>query len=467
MFDLCVLKLYNLSDINISDFVAIYIRDLSSKLLELDASYRLSTRQIYWLKFCLTGLLLSNTINWSCYSRLSFGYYKISALSWMFRHSKINFEKLLHRSIGHVLSTYGVRSGHLIFDDTDNERSKNAVYIHALGKQKDKKSGGYFLGQNILFMLLVTDKVTIPVGFMFYENDPDWLAWKKEDTRLVSKKVAKAHRSAEIERNFDLYPTKQTLSCQLAAQFKQYFPSFAVLSIMADCLYGTKEWAAAMSALYPKAQILSQLKSNQKIIVQNTEYSLSTYFKQRAPINSTTVIRGGKTVPIYYSSVIAKVKAHGTKRLIIAYKYQGEDEFRYVFATDMSWMPHHIIATYSLRWLVEVFIADWKKYEGWAVLTKHIGDEGAKTTLCLSLLFDHCLILHPEQQARIKNNLPPATVGSLREKSIQQHLVKTIQHIINAPNPKELLKQLVNNIDKIYLLADSKKHLSGKNIAYP
>jgi hypothetical protein len=82
-------------------------------------------------------------------------------------------------------------------------------------------------------------------------------------------------------------------------------------------------------------------------------------------------------------------------------------------------------------------------------------------------LFDHCLILHPEQQARIKNNLPPATVGSLREKCIQQHLVKTIEYIINAPNQKELLIQLVNNIDKIYVLRDSKKHLSGKKFAYP
>ena len=281
----------------------------------------------------------------------------------------------------------------------------------------------------------------------------------------MSKKVAKAHRPDEILRNFDDYPTKYALCTQLLTHFKQHFPSFRVVSIMADCFYGTKEWTTDMSVLYPKTQIISQLKSNQKIIYQNTEYSVTTYFKQRAAISSTTVIRGDKTVPIYYSSVIAKVKAHDTKRLIIAYKYHGETEFRYVFATDMSWMPHHIIATYSLRWLVEVFIADWKTYEGWAVLTKHIGYEGSNTTLNLSLLFDHCLMLHPEQQARIKNNLPPATVGSLREKCIQQHLVKTIEYIINAPNPKELLIQLVNNIDKIYVLRDSKKHLSEKKFA--
>jgi Archaeal putative transposase ISC1217 len=455
-----------MGQINISSFVEQYIGALSSKIALHNPSYRLSVRQSYWLGFCLTGLLLSNEINWSGYSRLSFGYYKISALSWMFRHSKVNFELLLIESIRHILSHYGIISGSIVFDDTDNERSKNAVDIHGLGKQKDKKSGGYFLGQNILFMLLVTDKVTIPIGFKFYENDPLWLKWKKEDDRLRAKKVKKADREDEPLRDYKKYPTKQMLCVQLTANFKANFPNFKIISIMADCFFGTKSWTSDILAHYLTAQVISQLKSNQVIIHQNKEYSLSTYFNQRAAISSQTVIRGGKSVPIYYSSVIATVKAHGTKRLIIAYKYQGEAEFRYVFATDLSWMPHHVIATYSLRWLVEVFISDWKKYEGWAVLTKHIGFEGSNMSLILSLLFDHCLILHPEQQARINNKLPPATVGSLREKSIQQHLVKTFEFIINAPNPKELLIEFVNNIDNIYLLRDSKKHLSGKNFAY-
>jgi hypothetical protein len=452
--------------LNISSFVESYICDLSSKILLHDPSFRLSACQRYWLGFCLTGLLLTNEINWSGYSRHSFGYYKISALSWMFRHSKINYDLLFRKSIEHVLSTYGITSGSIIFDDTDNERSKNAEYIHALGKQKDKKSGGFFLGQSIMFMLLVTEKATIAVGFKFYENDPSWLEWKKEDDRLRQMKVKTAHRPAEVYRDYDKYPTKHTLSVQLSAGFKAAFPGFKVVCIMADCFFGTREWTGGMLDIYPKAQIISQLKSNQLIRYQGKEYSLAAYFDQRAAISTQTIIRGGKSVPIYYSSVIATVTAHGAKRLIIAYKYEGETEFRYIFASDLSWTPHHVIATYSLRWLVEVFISDWKRYEGWAVLTKHIGFEGSERTLILSLLFDHCLILHPEQQARIKNKLPPSTVGTLREKSIQQHLVKTIEHIIQAPNPKELLIEFANSIDKIYLLRDSKKHLSGKNFAY-
>jgi hypothetical protein len=221
-----------------------------------------------------------------------------------------------------------------------------------------------------------------------------------------------------------------------------------------------------MSSLFLTAQIISQLKSNQIITHQNKNYNLKTYFDTRAVISSKIVVRGGKSVKIFYSSVIAKVNVHEKTRLIVAYKYEGEAEFRYVFATDMSWTPHHVIQTYSLRWLIEVFISDWKNYEGWAVLTKHIGYEGSYTTLILSLLFDHCLLLHPEQQARVNNNLPLATVGSLRLKAIQLHFVQMINELLEDPNPKDKVEQLIKTIETVFLLRDSSKHLSGKSAAF-
>jgi hypothetical protein len=451
---------------SITSFVNDFVNSLSSGLAAHNPLYRLTKKQMYWLKFCLMGVLLSNSINWSAYSRLSFGRYKLGALSWMFRCSKINFEALLSQSIVHILETYDVNSGHLIYDDTDNERSKNASHIHGLGKQKDKKSGGYFQGQNIMFCLLVTSKVSIPVGFAFYENDPAWLAWHKEEERLIKKGVPKAHRPAEVERDYTKYPTKQQVSLALGKKFKALLPQFNVLSVMADCFFGTKTWADGMSSIFPKAQIISQLKSNQLITYQNVTYNLSNYFKTRATIVSKIVIRAGKSLKIYYSSVIAKVNAHDKKRLIVAYKYEGEEEFRYVFATNMSWTPHHVIETYSLRWLIEVFISDWKNYEGWAVLTKHIGYEGSYTTLILSLLFDHCLLLHPEQQARVKNKLPIATVGSLRQKAIQLHFMQMINQLLEDPNPKQRVAELIITIENVFLLRDSSKHLSGKSTTW-
>lgn len=373
-------------------------------------------------------------------------------------------------SIQEIILEYGLKEGVLEVDDTENERSKNAKQIYGLGKTKDKRSGGYFNGQNIVFLVLVTKKVTLPVGFKFYRNDPKWLAWKKVDQRLRKKGVAKQYRPKEVERDYATYPTKQSLSIELIKEFQSihglFFSNFKVKAILADCFYGTKDWIKNLKGIYPNAQIISQLKSNQKIIVKGKEFNLSTYFNTRTVIKSKVVIRGGKSCSIYYSSIIAKVKTHKEKRLIIAYRYEGEQQLRYVFAVDMTWTVHSTIQLYTLRWLVEVFIQDWKLYEGWANLSKHTGEEGANSSLRLSLLFDHCLLLHPKQRALIKNNLPAATVGSLRNRAQQEHTLKILHTLINMPNPKEVLMKWVQSIDDLFNLKPSSKHLVGKVVSW-
>ena len=164
----------------------------------------------------------------------------------MFRKSNIPFDKLLIVSIRYIIKVYGITEGVLELDDTENERSKNAKLIHGLGKVKDKKSGGYFRGQNIVFLVLVTDKVTLPVGFKFYRNDPNWLLWKKEDERLRKKGVSKKYRPEEVERDYENYPTKQDLGVELIQDFynfhQELFPNLTIKSILADCFYGTKKW---------------------------------------------------------------------------------------------------------------------------------------------------------------------------------------------------------------------------------
>ena len=133
------------------------------------------------------------------------------------------------------------------------------------------------------------------------------------------------------------------------------------------------------------------------------------------------------------------VCAHGKKRFVIALKYPGETDYRYLVATDMSWRTIDIIQAYSLRWLVEVFIEDWKSYEGWAQLAKQQGKKGAVRGLTLSLLLAHCLLLHPQQLAHIEHKHSAYTVGSL-ERSIQMDaLIASIKQIVQQPNPIEHL----------------------------
>ncbi|CAK8722557.1 hypothetical protein GMJAKD_11775 [Candidatus Electrothrix aarhusensis] len=137
-----------------------------------------------------------------------------------------------------------------------------------------------------------------------------------------------------------------------------------------------------------------------------------------------------------------KKLAHRVKRFIVALKYEDEDEYRYLVATDMSWRTEDIVKAYTLRWLVEVFFQDWKANEGWATLTKLTGEEGSRNSLILSLLVDHCLLFHPDQIARIKNKLPAATVRTLRHQISMDSLFMFIQELLQSENPAKVLEQL-------------------------
>ena len=57
-------------------------------------------------------------------------------------------------------------------DDTDKKRSKSTRKISYVHKIKHKPSGGYVMGQSIVFLVLITPKITIPVGFAFHMPDP-------------------------------------------------------------------------------------------------------------------------------------------------------------------------------------------------------------------------------------------------------------------------------------------------------
>ena len=72
-------------------------------------------------------------------------------------------------SVRVILCQYGITSGNLVIDDTDNQRSKSAKTLAHLYKLRDKESGGYIWGQSLVFLLLVTPKISLPVGVVFYQ----------------------------------------------------------------------------------------------------------------------------------------------------------------------------------------------------------------------------------------------------------------------------------------------------------
>lgn len=69
----------------------------------------------------------------------------------------IPWEKLLQYSVEMIISLYDIKKGSLAIDDSDNNRSKNTKNIWPVdNKLKDKASGGYIMGQGLVFMVLVT-----------------------------------------------------------------------------------------------------------------------------------------------------------------------------------------------------------------------------------------------------------------------------------------------------------------------
>ena len=164
------------------------------------------------------------------------------------------------------------------------------------------------------------------------------------------------------------------------------------------------------------------------------------------------------------SSARLYVCSHKTKRFIVAIKYEEEETSRSLIASDLSWRTLDIVQGHTLRWLVEVFIQDWKSHEGWAQLTKQPGEEGARRSVILSLLVDHALFLHPDQHAQLKNNLPAYTVGSLRANVQVECLVDVIDGLVSADDPQEKLKRFTKALHEVFTFGRSKKHMIQRQL---
>lgn len=440
-------------------FVSNFIAQLNKSIASESHYLRLSARQTLWLSFCVTAILLSNSVCWARFERLSVGKMTVAALSWMFRSSKIPWEILLAHSIRTVLRQFGISEGQLVIDDSGNQRSKDTCSIAHVHKMRDKSSGGYVMGQQIVFLLLVTPKITLPVGFAFYQPDPAWRLWQKEDKRLKKDSVAKKNRPVKPPRD-TLYPTMQTIALNLLAQFAHNHPMVRIRCVLADALYGTQAFMRAASQICGGVQVISQIRRNQRITTRNRSQSVKAYFTSRPGAQFNLRVRGGDTKTVTLAGARLHVDAHGTKLFVIAVRYEGEKENRYIVATDLTWRMTDIAQAYTLRWLVEVFFQDWKSHEGWCQLAKQPGVDGAYRGLLLSLLTDHSLFFHEEQKALLEHKLPACTVGSLRVRIHFEALTALIREIISCDNPEAKLDELLTQIRDFILLKPSGKHMN-------
>jgi hypothetical protein len=444
-------------------FVSAFVDAVDAAIRTYQPQHAMSVTQRTWLAFCITAVLVTNSICWARFARASLGTYAMAALSWMFRHSKMPWEHLLVASVRVILRHHGLTSGSLVIDDTDNPRSKSAKALAYLYKLRDKESGGYLWGQSLVFLVLVTPKISLPVGVVFYQPAPELSAWYKTDKILKKQGVPTKQRPRKPTPN-PQYPTKEQLALRLLAAFKAHHPEVQIHAVMADALYGTATFVDGASALCNGVQVLSQIRSNQNIRVGTRDQHVADYFATHPGTSYPIRIRGGAEVVALVGSARLYVCAHKTKRFIVAIKYAEEETYRYLIASDLSWRTLDIVQGHTLRWLVEVFIQDWKSHEGWSQLTKQPGDEGARHSVILSLLVDHSLFLHPDQQRQLKNNLPAYTVGSLRANVQVECLVDVIGDVVSSDDPQAKLQRFTNALREVFAFGSSKKHMIQRQL---
>jgi hypothetical protein len=308
-------------------FVSAFVAAVDEAIRAHQPSRGMSAMQRTWLAFCVTAVLVTNSICWARLERASLGTYSLAALSWMFRHSKMPWDQLLVASVRVILRYHGITSGSLVIDDTDNQRSKSAQALAHLYKLRDKESGGYIWGQSLVFLVLVPPKISIPVGFVFYRPAPALSAWSKQDKVLKKQGVPPKQRPPKPAPNSQ-YPTQQQLALRLLEAFQAQHPDIQVPCIAADALYGTVSFVDEASAIFGGVQVLSQIRSNQNMRAGKREQPVADYFATHPGTPHTIRIRGGEEVVVWVSSARLYVCSHKTKRFIVAIKYEEEETYR-------------------------------------------------------------------------------------------------------------------------------------------
>src|SRR3990172_9242501 len=137
---------------------------------------------------CFSALILNSVCT------MSLGLCTPSQLSLFCSRNYGLFDELLSCAISYVLSI--VQSGNmsLVVDDTDRPRSKVIRMLSYVFKTVCKKTGGFHLAQNIVFVCAVTKYFTFPIAWKFYMPDPTVSAWRARKRKLNARKCCKGKK---------------------------------------------------------------------------------------------------------------------------------------------------------------------------------------------------------------------------------------------------------------------------------
>lgn len=450
-----------------------YVFSLNQKLFELN-QIKLSQAQLRFITYCLSSMMICGHLMFSSIVLQSLGLFSVAALSQMFRNSKIPFDSLKIAAITLLFEIYKPTKVFIGIDDTDRQRCKIVKVLGFVHKTVCKVTGGYMLAQNLVFVVLVTDRFTIPIAFAFYLPDPQIKAWEKEVKKLKEKGVASNLRPIKPERNIN-NPTRIGLCDGLLLETVKIIKiaeshinaqsnennRIKVMGVLADAAYMSPEMCKTVHRIFKaNGNFISQLKSNQICVSKNIEKKLSKYFLNTPKRKINIKIRG-KQVSIEWASARLFIRSHQKKLMVIALRYEGEENFRYLAATNLTWRSEDIIKSYGLRWLVETFNEDWKQYCGWGKKAFQYGEDGARRGVFLSLLLDYFYLWHPLQVSLHKSALPLNTVGSLVGRLQIEYVITTIETALEQPDPQKYVKQIKDSVNTVFKMRSSIKHAAG------
>ncbi|MCB1181785.1 MAG: hypothetical protein KDK55_07220 [Chlamydiia bacterium] len=120
------------------------------------------------------------------------------------------------------------------------------------------------------------------------------------------------------------------IAIELLKDFKVSFPEIQIKAILADNLYGHLPFMQEIEALWPKMQLIVKMRKNQKINYGKKSYAVSEHFASYGGWEQRITIRGRESKVICGNGSRLYVRSHDAKRFVIAMKYEGEKEYRYL-----------------------------------------------------------------------------------------------------------------------------------------
>jgi hypothetical protein len=309
----------------------------------------------------------------------------------------------------------------------------------------------------------VTPTISLPVGVGFSQPAPALRAWSKQAKGRKQPGVPPTQRPPKPTPQAP-YPTTPHLARRVLAACKAHHPASRVHGSAAEALSGTGAFVDEAAALFEGVPVLSHIRSRPHMRVGPRHQPVADSCATPPGTPHTIRLRGGTARVALVGRARLSVCAHQTKRCIVAITYAEEESSRSLIASDLSWRTLAMVQGHSLRWLVEVFMQDWKSYEGWSPLPKQPGDEGACHRVILRLLVEHSLFLHPDPQPQRKNNRSAYTVGSLRAHVQAECLIAVIDDLVSADHPQDQLQRFTTALHEVFALGQSTKHMIQRQL---